>query len=116
MSPSCASTLAGSAPSAGSLITTAARPSLSRSRSSSQMNASSQTEAMPPLVLLAGGLASRLGSLTAHLPKSLLPVAGQPFIAHQLRLLATQNIREVVICCGHLGEQIQRFVGDGSRF
>jgi len=80
------------------------------------MTAHSRTDAMPPLALLAGGLASRLGSLTARVPKSLLSVAGEPFIAHQLRFLATQNIHDVVICCGHLGEQIEAFVGDGSRF
>lgn len=80
------------------------------------MNAPSRTDAMPPLALLAGGLASRLGSLTARVPKSLLSIAGEPFIAHQLRFLATQNIRDIVICCGHLGEQIEAFVDDGSRF
>lgn len=71
---------------------------------------------IPPLALLAGGLATRLGPLTARTPKSLLAVAGEPFIAHQLRLLASQNIRDIVLCCGHLGEQIENFVGDGSRF
>jgi len=71
---------------------------------------------MPPLALLAGGLATRLGPLTARTPKSLIPVAGEPFIAHQLRLLANQGVRDIVICCGHLGEQIENFVGDGRRF
>ena len=70
----------------------------------------------PPLALLAGGLASRLGDLTARLPKSLLPVAGVPFIAHQLRLLSAQGIRDVVVCCGHLGEQIENLIGNGSQF
>jgi|SRR5579862_439158 len=80
------------------------------------MSAHSRNEAMPPLALLAGGLATRLGPLTTRVPKSLLPVAGEPFIAHQLRLLAGQGIRDIVICCGHLGYQIESFVGDGSRF
>ncbi|MFZ0662717.1 MAG: sugar phosphate nucleotidyltransferase [Acidobacteriaceae bacterium] len=76
----------------------------------------SSEEAMPPLALLAGGLASRLGALTERVPKSLLTVAGEPFVAHQLRLLAGQGIRDVVICCGHLGGMIAEFVGDGARF
>lgn len=71
---------------------------------------------MPPLALLAGGLANRLGALTERVPKSLLKVAGEPFIAHQLRLIAAQAIRDVVICCGHLGGMIRDFVGDGERF
>lgn len=71
---------------------------------------------MPPLAMLAGGLASRLGRLTDRVPKSLLEVAGEPFIAHQLRLIAAQGVRDVVICCGHLGGMIAEFVGDGERF
>lgn len=71
---------------------------------------------MPPLALLAGGLASRLGAMTERIPKSLLNVAGEPFVAHQLRLVAAQGIRDVVICCGHLGGMIADFVGDGERF
>src|SRR5277367_4839516 len=80
------------------------------------MNAHSFNEGMPPLALLAGGLATRLGSLAAKAPKSLMIVAGEPFIAHQLRLLARPGVEEIVICSGYLGEQIERFVGDGSRF
>src|SRR3954452_18173874 len=71
---------------------------------------------MPPLALLAGGLATRLGDLTKQLPKALLQVAGEPFIAHQLRLLRRERVPRVVICAGFLAEQIQAYVGDGSRF
>lgn len=70
----------------------------------------------PRLALLAGGLATRLRPLTSSLPKSLVEVAGEPFLAHQLRLIRRGGIREVVLCCGHLGEQIEAFAGDGSRF
>jgi NDP-sugar pyrophosphorylase family protein len=71
---------------------------------------------MPRLALLAGGLATRLRPLTEKVPKSMLPVAEEPFVAHQLRLLARQDVREIVICVGYLGEQVQQFVGDGSAF
>jgi len=80
------------------------------------MNAPLRTEGVLPLALLAGGLATRLGPVTASVPKSLLTVAGEPFIAHQLRLLSDQGVRDVVICCGHLGEQIESFVSGGSQF
>jgi NDP-sugar pyrophosphorylase family protein len=43
-------------------------------------------------------------------------VAGQPFIAHQLRLLRAAGVARVVVCAGHLGEQIADFVGDGGRY
>jgi NDP-sugar pyrophosphorylase family protein len=71
---------------------------------------------LPPLALLAGGLATRMRPLTEYVPKSLLRIDGEPFLAHQLRLLVEQGISDIVICCGHLGEQIETFVGDGSRF
>ncbi len=71
---------------------------------------------MPPLALLAGGLATRLRPLTETFPKSLIEVAGEPFIAHQLRLLQTQGIENVVICAGFLAEKIQNFVGNGAKF
>jgi NDP-sugar pyrophosphorylase family protein len=71
---------------------------------------------LPLLALLAGGLATRMRPATERIPKSMLPVAGEPFVAHQLRLVARQGIAEVVICAGHLGEQIADFVGDGAQF
>ena len=71
---------------------------------------------MLPLALLAGGLATRLNAITAGRPKSLVPVAGEPFIAHQLRLLRREGISRVVLCLGHLGTMIEAFVGDGRAF
>lgn len=71
---------------------------------------------LPVLAILAGGLATRLGPLTRSLPKALIPVAGEPFLAHQLRLARRQGFRQVVLLTGHLGEQIEAFAQDGSRF
>ena len=69
-----------------------------------------------PAVILAGGLATRLHPVTKQIPKSLIEVAGEPFLAHQLRLLRKQGIERVVICAGYLWEQIRDFSGDGARF
>ena len=71
---------------------------------------------MIPLAILAGGLATRLGSVTEKIPKSLVEIAGEPFVAHQLRGLREHGIERVVLCIGHLGEQVEEFVGDGSGF
>jgi|HubBroStandDraft_6_1064221.scaffolds.fasta_scaffold349403_1 dTDP-glucose pyrophosphorylase len=71
---------------------------------------------MYPVALLAGGLATRLRPLTEKIPKSLVEVNGEPFLAHQLRLLRSHGIRRVVVCVGHLGEMVEEFAGDGSRF
>lgn len=69
-----------------------------------------------PIAILAGGLATRLRPITEKIPKSLVMVAGKPFLAHQLELLRSHGIYRVVLCVGYLGEMIQRDFGDGSAF
>ena len=69
-----------------------------------------------PVIILAGGLATRLRPITEKIPKALLDVGGQPFIAHQLKLLRSHGISSVVISAWYKGEMIREFVGDGSRF
>lgn len=71
---------------------------------------------MPPIAILAGGLATRLRPMTEKIPKSLLEVAGEPFIAHQLRLFRRERIDRIVLCAGFLAEQIEEFVGNGEKF
>ena len=71
---------------------------------------------MNQLVLLAGGKATRLRPVTETIPKSMLEVAGKPFIAHQLELVRKNAIEKVLVCASFLGEQIKNYLGDGSRF
>lgn len=71
---------------------------------------------MLPVAILAGGLATRLGELTEKVPKSLIQIAGEPFLAHQLRLLQTSGIQQVILCVGHLGEMIEDTIGDGGAY
>jgi NDP-sugar pyrophosphorylase family protein len=68
-----------------------------------------------PVAILAGGRATRLGALAADLPKALIPVAGRPFVDHQLALLKRNGVRRVVFCVGHLGDQIEAHLGDGRQ-
>jgi N-acetyl-alpha-D-muramate 1-phosphate uridylyltransferase len=69
-----------------------------------------------PVAILAGGLATRLRPLTEKIPKVLLPVAGKPFLGHQLELLRGQGIRRVILCLGHLGEMVMNEFGDGRAY
>jgi NDP-sugar pyrophosphorylase family protein len=69
-----------------------------------------------PVAILAGGFGTRLRPATEKIPKALVSLAGQPFLAHQLALLRTAGIRKVVLCVGYLGEMIEAEFGDGSRF
>jgi NDP-sugar pyrophosphorylase family protein len=71
---------------------------------------------MFPVAILAGGLATRLRPVTEKVPKSLIEINGEPFVAHQLRLLAANGIRRVTLCVGFLGEMLEAWGGDGSRF
>lgn len=71
---------------------------------------------MLPVAILAGGLATRLRPLTETIPKSLVEINGEPFLAHQLRLLRANGVERVVLCVGYLGEQVREWAGDGRAF
>lgn len=62
-------------------------------------------------VVLAGGLGTRLRPLTDRAPKVLVPVAGKPFCAWQLAWITARGVDDIVMCVGHLGEQVVAAVG-----
>jgi NDP-sugar pyrophosphorylase family protein len=68
---------------------------------------------MMQAVIMAGGMGTRLGRLTARLPKSLVNIHGRPFLEYQIDLLRKNGIRKVLLCIGHLGEQIKERFGTG---
>jgi N-acetyl-alpha-D-muramate 1-phosphate uridylyltransferase len=69
-----------------------------------------------PVAILAGGLATRLRPLTEKIPKALIEINGEPFLAHQLRLLRANGVLKVVICAWYAGKMIRDYAGDGSQF
>jgi len=69
-----------------------------------------------PVVILAGGLATRLRPITEKIPKALVEVGGRPFIIQQLLLLHSHGIRQVIISAWYKGEMIQDLIGNGKRF
>ena len=58
-------------------------------------------------VILAGGLGTRLGALTATTPKPVLPVSGRPFLAWLIRELSRFGIEDVLLLCGHLSDRLR---------
>ncbi len=68
------------------------------------------------VAILAGGLAKRLGELTRTLPKSMVQVMGKRFLEYQLELLKRAGIKDVILCIGYLGEQIESYFGNGSNY
>ena len=65
-------------------------------------------------VILAGGEGTRLRPLTLCTPKPIVPVVDRPLLQHQLDLLATVGVREVVFSVAYKPERVQRVFGDGS--
>ena len=72
-----------------------------------------EEEPMPQVVVLAGGLGTRLGSLSERIPKSLIEVAGQPILSHILDWSSSQGCTRALILIGHLGEQFESFTHAG---
>jgi NDP-sugar pyrophosphorylase family protein len=66
-------------------------------------------------MVLAAGQGTRLRPLTDNLPKALVPVAGRPMIEYPLLLLRHYGIREIIINLHQFGEQIENYLGDGSK-
>lgn len=71
-------------------------------------------QSLPQMVILAGGQGTRLRSLAGDRPKALMPVAGRPFIDHQLHLLAANGAQRILLCLGVGAGQIAAHVGDGK--
>ena len=70
-------------------------------------------KAMPQVVVLAGGLGTRLGSISERVPKSLIEVAGQPILSHILDWVAAQGCSSALVLIGHLGERFEDFDHEG---
>jgi MurNAc alpha-1-phosphate uridylyltransferase len=69
---------------------------------------------MLPLAILAGGYATRLGSLTKDFPKCLIEINGRPFVDWQLDLLVKKGYTKFVFCVSHKSDLILNHLGDGS--
>jgi len=67
-------------------------------------------------MILAAGLGTRLHPITQVIPKPLVPVLNVPNILHSLFLLKRAGITEVILNLHHLPDQLEKFLGDGSRW
>lgn len=68
------------------------------------------------VVVLMGGVGSRLGSETEHIPKPMVEVNGRPFFEYELKLLLNAGFRRFLFLVGYLGDQIKDYFGDGSTY
>jgi NDP-sugar pyrophosphorylase family protein len=68
------------------------------------------------MVIICGGLATRLGNLSKTIPKSMIKIGEKPFLEHQIDILKKNSIKDIVLCVGHLSEKIENYFGNGSNF
>lgn len=69
-----------------------------------------------PVVVMAGGLGTRLGELTQHTPKPMLPIHGKPILLHIVETIRSFGFRTFIFCLNYKAHVIQSFFGDGSKF
>lgn len=67
-------------------------------------------------IILAGGKGTRLRPITYEIPKGMIPIRGRPILEHIISLLRKYDVREIIISIGYLGEKIEEYFGDGSKF
>ena len=68
------------------------------------------------MVILCGGLGTRLGSLSKNTPKSMIEIEGKPFLEYQIESLKKNSFKDIILCVGHLSEKIESYFGNGKKF
>jgi len=69
-----------------------------------------------PIVIMAGGMGSRLRPYTENCPKPLLPVAGKPMLEHIIERARLEGFEHFILAIHYLGHMIEEYFGDGSRW
>ncbi|MGB2628842.1 MAG: nucleotidyltransferase family protein [Candidatus Acidiferrum sp.] len=71
---------------------------------------------LPPTLILAGGLGTRLRSAYSAGPKSMAPVSGRPFLDYLLGWLKSEGVEDVILCVGYMKSHIRKFIGSGRKW
>ena len=66
-------------------------------------------------LILAGGRGERMRPLTDKIPKVLLPIAGKPFLVHQINYLKNQGIKEIILAVGYKAQMVENYFTDGNK-
>jgi len=65
---------------------------------------------------MAGGKGTRVSSIASDIPKPMIPICGKPILEHQIECLKRNDLTEIILVIGHLGQHIKEYFGDGGRF
>jgi histidinol-phosphate phosphatase family protein len=71
---------------------------------------------MKQLIILAGGMGTRLKHRLGDLPKPMIPIGGKPLLEHQVKLAHLHGFLDLVIFACYRPELIEAHLGDGSRW
>ena len=67
------------------------------------------------VVIIAGGKGTRIASVAADIPKSMIPIAGKPVVEYQIELAKRYGFTDILFLLGHLGNQIEAYFGTGEK-
>jgi len=67
-------------------------------------------------VIMAGGKGTRIAAMASNVPKPMIPIYDKPVLEYQIDCLKKNDLTEIILVIGHLGQQIKDYFGDGSRF
>jgi len=70
----------------------------------------------PTIVIVAGGLATRMLPITETIPKCLVDIDGKPLTQHQIEFFQKKGFTEVIFCIAHLADKVEEYFGDGKKF
>lgn len=68
------------------------------------------------VVIIAGGQGTRIASVNSEIPKAMIPICGRPIIEHEVDMAKRQGFTDFLFVIGYLGEQIESYFGDGSKW
>ncbi len=67
-------------------------------------------------VIMAGGKGTRIASINSEVPKPMIPILDKPILEYEINVLKRQNILDIVLVVGYLGDKVSSYFGDGSNF
>jgi len=70
---------------------------------------------MTKIIIVAGGLATRMTPITEQIPKCLIDIQGTPLIEHQLKFFKKHGYTEIIFCVAHLADKVKEYFKDGKK-